>query len=287
MRARYYSPEMKRFINADIIPGQISDSTSLNRFAYVNGNPVSFVDPFGLAKWLETTLKIATGVTVIAGLAVATAVTGGTAAVIAGAALAGATISGTASVVSGVVAGDSIDEIATSFMVTTVSGATSGALTASRTPGLAVAAVNLAIDIGEYVVEESIDGDDEQVTWGGVAATAAFSLTPDLLPKFDLTTKKIVKGQLDSGWLHEGSSYFDELTRHNSLVQEYSKRANTEYANEQIFRSLEQHNDFMFNHWDSYLRGLIFDEVKSPFYEPYRQEFGRLIDSRLPSQGRK
>ena len=48
MRARYYSPELRRFINADIIPGEISDSTSLNRYAYVNGNPISFVDPFGL-----------------------------------------------------------------------------------------------------------------------------------------------------------------------------------------------------------------------------------------------
>ena len=49
MRARYYSPEMRRFINADILHGEITDSTSLNRYSYVNGNPVSFVDPFGLA----------------------------------------------------------------------------------------------------------------------------------------------------------------------------------------------------------------------------------------------
>ena len=49
MRARYYSPELRRFINADIVAGTISDSTSLNRYAYVNGNPVSFVDPFGLS----------------------------------------------------------------------------------------------------------------------------------------------------------------------------------------------------------------------------------------------
>ena len=49
MRARYYSPAMRRFINADIIHGEISDSTSLNRYSYVNGNPVSYVDPFGLA----------------------------------------------------------------------------------------------------------------------------------------------------------------------------------------------------------------------------------------------
>ena len=47
MRARYYSPDMRRFINADILHGEISDSTSLNRYSYVNGNPVSFVDPTG------------------------------------------------------------------------------------------------------------------------------------------------------------------------------------------------------------------------------------------------
>ena len=51
MRARYYSPEMKRFINADIIAGKLSNAITLNRFAYVNGNPVSFVDPFGLSVW--------------------------------------------------------------------------------------------------------------------------------------------------------------------------------------------------------------------------------------------
>jgi len=48
MRARYYSPEMRRFINADIIPGEISNAITLNRFAYANVNPVSNVDPFGL-----------------------------------------------------------------------------------------------------------------------------------------------------------------------------------------------------------------------------------------------
>ena len=50
MRARYYSPQLRRFLNADILHGDISDSTSLNRYSFVNGNPVSFVDPFGLSK---------------------------------------------------------------------------------------------------------------------------------------------------------------------------------------------------------------------------------------------
>lgn len=56
MRARYYNPEIKRFINQDTLLGSISDSTSLNRFSYVNGNPISLVDPFGLeaqGTWLD------------------------------------------------------------------------------------------------------------------------------------------------------------------------------------------------------------------------------------------
>ncbi len=49
MRARYYSPDMRRFINADIVAGEISNAVTLNRFAYANGNPVSFTAPFGLS----------------------------------------------------------------------------------------------------------------------------------------------------------------------------------------------------------------------------------------------
>ena len=52
MRARYYSPDMKRFVNSDIVAGQITNAVTLNRYAYANGNPVSFVDPTGLWGWL-------------------------------------------------------------------------------------------------------------------------------------------------------------------------------------------------------------------------------------------
>lgn len=49
MRARYYNPEIKRFINQDVLTGSITDSPSLNRYAYVEGNPISLADPFGLS----------------------------------------------------------------------------------------------------------------------------------------------------------------------------------------------------------------------------------------------
>ena len=49
MRARYYNPDIKRFINQDIKVGDIGSSQSLNRYAYCEGNPVSLVDPFGLS----------------------------------------------------------------------------------------------------------------------------------------------------------------------------------------------------------------------------------------------
>ena len=48
MRQRYYNPEIKRFINQDIITGSIGNSQSLNRYCYVQGNPVIMTDPFGL-----------------------------------------------------------------------------------------------------------------------------------------------------------------------------------------------------------------------------------------------
>lgn len=51
MRARYYNIDIKRFVNQDVVTGSIERSSSLNRYAYVEGNPVSYIDPFGLEPW--------------------------------------------------------------------------------------------------------------------------------------------------------------------------------------------------------------------------------------------
>ncbi|QOS97233.1 RHS repeat-associated core domain-containing protein [Brevibacterium sp. JNUCC-42] len=48
MRARYYPSGLKRFLNRDILPGEVTDGQTFNRFAYVNGDPVGFIDPLGL-----------------------------------------------------------------------------------------------------------------------------------------------------------------------------------------------------------------------------------------------
>jgi RHS repeat-associated protein len=50
MRARYYNPEIRRFVSQDTLLGVVIDGQSLNRYAYVQGNPIGFVDPLGLAR---------------------------------------------------------------------------------------------------------------------------------------------------------------------------------------------------------------------------------------------
>ena len=49
MRARYYSTALRRFVNADKVHGDITNALTLNRYAFVNGNPAVNVDPLGLS----------------------------------------------------------------------------------------------------------------------------------------------------------------------------------------------------------------------------------------------
>jgi RHS repeat-associated protein len=56
-RARYYSPELGRFLERDPV-GYLSD---LNLYRYVKNNPLKWVDPLGLDIWIETDPKISYG----------------------------------------------------------------------------------------------------------------------------------------------------------------------------------------------------------------------------------
>jgi len=55
MRARYYRPDVARFMSLDALAGSTDKPQSLNRYAYVQGNPVMGVDPSGLSR--EAILK--------------------------------------------------------------------------------------------------------------------------------------------------------------------------------------------------------------------------------------
>jgi len=245
MRNRYYSPILRRFVNADVLHGSISDSTSLNRYAYVNGNPVSFIDPLGLKGW-SNWLKVGIGCIVIAGLAVATAVAAPAVAAVAGAALVGATVSGGVGAVFGYI-DDGWDGAATGFMTGSVAGAASGALAASTFGATTIGVGNVLIDVGEYALEEAASGTPEEITWDGIIRTAVLSV------------------MLDSGtpgWLNSNGDLFDEKELMDSTLQREARRQNQEYAEKQIARSINYFNDAAAEKILEYGKDTFFDGIK-------------------------
>jgi RHS repeat-associated protein len=74
--ARYYDPELGRFIQPDTMVPDPSDSQQLNRYSYVNNNPLKYTDPTGhIAEWV-----IAAAVYILVSAAVGAAVGAATAA---------------------------------------------------------------------------------------------------------------------------------------------------------------------------------------------------------------
>jgi RHS repeat-associated protein len=52
MRARFYSPEIRRFVNQDILLGHVAEGQTLNWYAFVIGNPLTKIDPTGRWFWI-------------------------------------------------------------------------------------------------------------------------------------------------------------------------------------------------------------------------------------------
>ena len=54
MRARYYSPENRQFINQDVLLGGLESLQSMNRYAYCGGDPIQMIDPSGYMSCSQT-----------------------------------------------------------------------------------------------------------------------------------------------------------------------------------------------------------------------------------------
>ncbi|MBI4397802.1 MAG: RHS repeat-associated core domain-containing protein, partial [Candidatus Omnitrophica bacterium] len=51
LRARYYDPSLGRFLTRDPVRGNTEETQSHNPYAYVQNNPVNYVDPTGMFGW--------------------------------------------------------------------------------------------------------------------------------------------------------------------------------------------------------------------------------------------
>ena len=261
MRARYYSPDMRRFINADILHGEISDSTSLNRYAYANGNPISFVDPFGLSSKWGNWLKVGIGVAIITTLVVvATVATAGSAlAVVAGAAAVGGAVGGTVGAVSGYIE-NGVDGAVNGFLVGTVSGAASGAIGGTGAPAALVATANAGINVGEIYLDDVIeDGKINKVTDADILYAIITGYAFDW----------------DDGLLAKGSKLEAAQNLYRKKVSKELRRSNTEYAAKNIKKLTAQYDSIYQEVLGEYAYNTLLGKIDSEIRDQLKESFSR------------
>ena len=165
---RYYVPEWCRWLNADH-PSFLQPESlqGMNLFAYCGNNPVMCLDKYGyMPQWLETTLKIAGGIAIIDGaIALSLATFGVTSVIFAGAAI-GAIAGGIGAAVGTISTGGSIHDFANNFLVSTATGALSGAVAASPIGLQGQIAINIGIGMLNYLGTQGLSG--EEITLGGL-----------------------------------------------------------------------------------------------------------------------
>ena len=91
LNARYYDPEIGRFISADSIAYLAPETVNgLKLFVYCLNNPLMYTDPYGTTAWWEWLLLGIGAAVVVAVAVVATVATGGIALIAGGIAIGGA-----------------------------------------------------------------------------------------------------------------------------------------------------------------------------------------------------
>lgn len=129
LKARYYDPDLGRFINADAEVGSVGETMGMNLFAYCKCNPICYSDENG--NWFSWATKVCIGLAVIAACAIFAAVciaTGGTAACVATTMLGGAIKGALIGTVSGAITGAIMGAVTEGIKTGTWEGAWKGAI---------------------------------------------------------------------------------------------------------------------------------------------------------------
>jgi RHS repeat-associated protein len=158
--ARYYDPELGRFISLDPQLGKLSSPQTLNRYVYCINSPLRFTDPTG--EWFGISLKTTLQVLIIVVAVAATVATAGIASPLAAMAV-GAAIGAISSGASTALAGGSLSEIATSALIGGVAGAIGGGIGAGVTRLMAGKATSLA---AENLAKGFPGSEVKLVSWG-------------------------------------------------------------------------------------------------------------------------
>ena len=199
LSSRYYSPELCRFISPDDVEYLDPESVNgLNLYCYCLNNPIMYADPSGhMPEWLETTLKIVGGVTIIAGCIVGSIFTGGMLSVILAGAAVGAIAGGVSAGISTAVSGGSIHDFGSAFLMSTITGAASGAVCASPLGMWAQAGINAGISALTYVGTQLMNEDN--ITLGGLVSSSIFGFATGAIGGNGWMQSSGVKAFIESG----------------------------------------------------------------------------------------